>query len=316
MKSEIKDKIKEQVKRLLLSVKLPLDNPLEGEEEIIVFIDKYNTYIKNNYLRQSFFNGIDYDDYIKIFRQILNEEVNVRLFERLKKLFFNEITFSSIISDNSDSKISVIQNQFYNLYSGLINNPVFRYRLTGILRVLRCGIVDRYCRKIVEDISYIDLELINKERIHFSPEMLSEYIKILLVISPLVDAENGTQFLKRDQIYETALKFENNINHVVADNVYDFIKQKVKGLGKNLINKAVMINSRIIYNIDGVSCDIRLARIFLVLGRFLINTNNSDRGALTPEGSVIKTLAKSSDSYGVDKEMMNELAAISLRYGW
>lgn len=318
MKIETEEMMQKFVIRLINNTCFKEDAPLSIEAKLINFFSKNFNELQSTITSNDFFSTLNRNEIENLFYKKLLNEINILLITEITVLIRDKIDFKFL--NNllmRDYLHDLYQKEILKLIEENLIYYEFRINLEVLLKMLKNDIIDKYCNEIFKNRAFISNEFINVEKLDMEPDMICNYIKIIILLAII-------GYIK-DESFNLGLseKIKSMKQITVNDSMQkDYFDEKIRKHIKNfsifpeeLIKRSV--NFHLNYNdnkiVNGIS---RLARILFSISFNYNPKHKRDRGAESYFLSWLKLQKKNYKYFGLDIDMVNELFCITLDNKW
>lgn len=313
-----KNKMSDFIKTIMLDPVLFYDNPSDSEENIALFYYQNEKIVLNKLSQKGYFPGHIKEDIESNFFKQLQIETIKKIKERIKKLIFSQLSFSFIKNSiNHNGDIEYLQDMIYVAIEESISDNRIRRVFSVVMKVLNFKIIDKYCQGLqsgnfafMQESGFYDTHKIGENE-------LSDYLKILFLLSISGLKNNKLQSVGIKAILNGKESFFENIVITEKDLLS---KCKQDALKFEILPVEIFYESYLIhYRLDSQILPpiaSRLCRAFFIFAKFYKHNTQTDDGAQPFEKSLISLLLKNYNYYSLDLSILRKMLQIATENNW
>ncbi|MBN2544631.1 MAG: hypothetical protein JXB50_02460 [Spirochaetes bacterium] len=318
MKTETEEMMQNFIIRLINNPCFKDYTPLSIEGNIIQFFIQNFKALQVTITSNDYFSTLNRDQIESLFYKKLLNEIN--------KLLINHIT--DVIKEKVDFKFLnnlLMRDYLHDLYQKEILKLIeenliyheFRVNLEVFLILLDYNIIDEYCYEIFKRKTYISNELLITEKLDMEPNMICNYIKIIIllaIIGYIKDESFNFNLLEKIKSMKQI-----TVNDSLQKEYYEnIIRKHIRNFSifpDELVKRSVGFhinfnNNRTIYGTA------RLARILFTMAFNYNPKKKKDNGADSYFKSWLNLEKKNYKHFGLDIDMVDELYSITCKNKW
>ncbi len=313
-----KNIMKAFIQKLISNPSLINEPILIVEENIIQFYVKNTQALLATFTSPHYFPNLTSRESEELFQKVLFEEIDKTLIPELENIIKNKINLNFLSKiTNYQSSIASIQNEIINIIKKIIKRFEIRRNLNSFFKLINNNLIDKYISVIFENKGYISREINIVERLKLSPEMVTELIKMIIIVSLIGNVRNDISDLSlQDKLSSKPLRAGSN--EMQKEFYLKLMRQFLTSntlLNEDLLDKFVLFHLHFDeYKL--IPATSRFARILFYLGKNYNPRMKIDKGADAYEKSWFQSQKNNFRYFGFDIDMLNELYRISAEKYW